>query len=300
MNELLEKFSAVEVKADNRITPADKQFCEKNQSAYENAISSYQELAFFWEDMQKTQKELLTGVAEEKYHDYLSSRKSPNISNPDIMEHIKDLHGDFIDVIVRYFTSTYKVSISAYEVKETLLPKRPDNRYWDEDKWEAYENQMQTLIVRYEDIVDQIILRLDGRSFTEQAFYELTQNCHNAAWHISSQKAEFVQKKDTLRFTGYFCSYSSYGYLYEKWELTESMKNIMKGAAHFEADAYGVYPPELPDLIGYGDSKCDIVEFSGCKKLVQIKMFKNGRVDLKFTSPEYAETFIDRYLGKVA
>ena len=64
MNELLEKFSAVEVKADNRITPADKQFCEKNQSAYEYAISSYQELAFFWEDMQKTQKELLTGIAE--------------------------------------------------------------------------------------------------------------------------------------------------------------------------------------------------------------------------------------------
>lgn len=300
MNELLEKFNAVEVKADNRISPVDKLFCEKNQAAYEAAISSYQELSFFWDDMEKTQNELLNGVEREKRHNYLDSQSKLYVSKSAINEHIMSLHGEFIRVIVGYFTSTYKVSISSCEVKETLLPEKPDSRYGMEDKWAAYENQMQTIIVRYEDIVDQIILRLGGRSFTEQAFYELTQGCHNAAWNTSAQEAKFERKKDTLRFTGYFCSFTSYSYSYDKWELTDGMKSIMRGAAHFEADAYGVYPPELSELVGYGNSNRDIVEFSGCSKLVQIKMFKNGRVDLKFTTPEYAEAFVDRYLGNVA
>lgn len=300
MNELLEKFSAVVVKADNRISPADKLFCENNQSAYEAAISSYQELSFFWDDMEKTQEELLGDNDSDTYRNYLISQGNVKISKSDIKGHIMSLHAYFIEVIVRHFTSTYKVSISTNEVKEALLPEKPESHYGMEDKWEAYENQMLTLIVRYEDVVDQIILRLDGRSFTEQAFYELTQGCHNAAWNTSAQEAKFERKKDTLRFTGYFCSFTSYSYSYDKWELTDGMKSIMRGAAHFEANTYGVYPPELSELMGYGNSNWDIVEFSGCSKLVQIRMFKNGRVDLKFTTPEYAEAFVDRYLGNVA
>lgn len=300
MNELLEKFSTVEVKADNRISVVDKLFCEKNQAAYEAAISSYQELSFFWDDMVKTQEELLGDEDSDMYYNYLISRDNVKISKSDINGHIMSLHATFIEVIVRHFTSMYKVSISMHEVKEALLPEEPDSRYGMEDKWEAYENQMLTLIVRYEDIVDQIILRLDGRSFTEQAFYELTLGCHNAAWNTIKHTAEFERKKDTLRFTGYFCSFRTYGYSCDKWELTDGMKSIMRGAAHFESDAYGVYPPELAELVGYGASNWCIVEFSGCTKLVQIKMFKNGRVDLKFTTPEYAEAFVDRYLGNVA
>ena len=295
MNALLEKFKAVEVKADNRITPADKAFCEKHQAAYEAAIGSYQELAFFWEDMVKTQKEILGEDDRRPSHDYLHSNKI-RISESDISEHIQSLHADFIGVIVNHFTSTYKVSVSTYDIKNALLPNKPEDR-WDEEKWEAYEKQMQTIIVRYEDIVDQIILRLDGRSFSEQAFYELTENCHKAAWDLNRQKPEYEQKKDTLRFSGYFCTYTDWS---GKWELTENMKKILYGALHFEADTYGEIPYYLEGLMGYAGSQLDLVELPGCKKLTQIKMFKKGRVDLKFSSPEYAEEFIDRYLGSVA
>lgn len=298
MNELFQKFSAVEVKADNRITQADKAFCEKQQAAYEAAISCYQELDFFWDDMVKTQKEILGEGDGRPSHDYLHSDKI-RISKSDISSHIQSLHADFIDVIVNHFTSAYKVSVSAYDIKNSLLPDKPGDR-WDEEKWEAYEKQMQTLIVRYADIVDQIILRLDGRSFSEQAFYELTNNCHKAAWDLNRQKPQFEQKKDTIRFTGYFCSFTGYSYCSDKWELSASMKSIMRGACHFESDSYDTFPYNLRELLGYGSSQFDLVEFSSCTKLVQIRMFKNGRVDLKFSSSEYAEEFIDRYLGRVA
>ena len=295
MNELLAKFSAVEIKADNRISPDDKQFCEKHQAAYEAAIGSYQELSFFWEDMVKMQKEILGEENSRPSHNYLRSDKV-RISGSDINDHIQSLHGEFIEVIVNHFTSTYKVSVSTYDIKGALLPEKPRD-HWDTEKWDAYEKQMQTIIIRYEDIVDQIILRLDGRSFTEQAFYELTDACHKAAWDLKRQIPEFEQKKDTLRFTGYFCSYSDWS---NKWELTDGMKKIMRAALHFETGSYDVIPPQLDELLGYSGSYYDIVELEHCTKLTQLKMFKKRRVDLKFSSSEYAEEFIDRYLGRVA
>ena len=51
---LLEKFDAVVVQADNRISETDKYFCETHQEAYEAALTSFKELGFFWEDMLKT------------------------------------------------------------------------------------------------------------------------------------------------------------------------------------------------------------------------------------------------------
>ena len=54
---LLEKFETVTIKADARITPEDKAFCEAHQAAYDAAIQSFHELAFFWADMENTQKQ---------------------------------------------------------------------------------------------------------------------------------------------------------------------------------------------------------------------------------------------------
>lgn len=36
------------------------------------------------------------------------------------------------------------------------------------------------------------------------------------------------------------------------------------------------------------------------EKVKQIKLLKNNRVDLKFRSPEYAEQFVNKYLGVVS
>ena len=57
---LLEKFDAVVVQADNRISETDKYFCETHQEAYEAALTSFKELGFFWEDMLKTQRSSTT------------------------------------------------------------------------------------------------------------------------------------------------------------------------------------------------------------------------------------------------
>ena len=54
MGDLLSKFDAVSIQADSRISPNDLLFCKKNQAAYEAAILAFQELSFYWGDMEKT------------------------------------------------------------------------------------------------------------------------------------------------------------------------------------------------------------------------------------------------------
>ena len=53
------------------------------------------------------------------------------------------------------------------------------------------------------------------------------------------------------------------------------------------------------DLFGYHEIKESVVEFPTCEKAKQIRLFKNKRVDLKFHSPQFAEQFVNKYLGLV-
>ena len=102
--ELLQKFSAVEVQAYHRITETDKDYCEQHQKAYETAISGFQELAFFWDDMNRVQREILGGSSTSVFCNYLVSDDEPSISQDLINCHIKALHINFIMNLTHYFT----------------------------------------------------------------------------------------------------------------------------------------------------------------------------------------------------
>lgn len=298
--DLLEKFGTVAVEVVNRISPADKDFCEKHQAAYETAKQAFQELAFFWEDMISAQKELLGGCSENTNHYmlYLSSkgRGSINLSAENIESHIKSLHSTFISTIVHYFNSAYNVTVPCETVEANLLPGEPD--FYNKEAWQAYHEQMQALTVRYQDVVEQIILRLDGRNFAEQAFYELAKKCHNAAWNTYQEKAEYERNKNVIRFSGYKCRCST-RYDGEEWMLQDDMKNILTGAAHFETGSYQLFPVGFSELLGWRGASVSVHEFPTCEKVLQLKMFKNGRVDLKFASETLVEEFTNKYLGAV-
>ena len=297
--ELLEKFAAVEVRADNRIAQDDKEYCERHQKAYEAAISGYKKLSSLWEKLNHAQQELLGDHDSKSFYNYLESREGPSISQVSIERHIAALHVDFIAHLVGYFNRTYNVSVDSTEVVDALLPKKPADRWRDnylEDS-EAYHKQMQSLTVRYQDVVEQIIVRLDGRSFSEQAFHELHSRCQSAAWDNHEKKPKYERKKDTIRFVGYYCRFR--GWPYDGWEVTDSMKDILRGVAHYETGLHNVFPIGFSCVTSYREIEEDVVEFPTCDKVKQMKLFKNNRVDIKFSSPKYAEEFISQYLGTV-
>lgn len=299
--DLLEKFNALTVEADTRISPSDRDFCEKHQAAYEAAIQSFRELSFFWEDMRKTQRELLAGQTDSSASDmtYLASRNGPDISANKINDHIESLHREFISNLVRQFNSTYNVSISVRDVMNRLLPQEPERSYpRNEEAIQKYHEELQSISIQYKDIVEQIIFCLDGRSFSEQAFYELAAKCHKAAWNTYQKKAQYERKKSAIRFTGYCCNVRNWRYQ-DEWELEDGMKDVLRGVAHFETGAFVVYPLGFSELLGYSRTPDNEQEFPSCKKVKRLKMFKSGRVDIYFSAEAYAEEFVNKYLGTV-
>ncbi|MCD7964322.1 MAG: hypothetical protein LUG90_00895 [Clostridiaceae bacterium] len=301
MNDLLAKFDTVEVQADRRITEADREYCTAHQKAYDAARACFQELVYIWEDLETQQSALLTGIEQESYglDTYLPSYDDLTISASKINSHIMSLHSRLINRLVQHFNRKYHVSADVSEIETHLLPEKNSEEWrYSKEKEQEYETRMLSLSLHYQDILNEIFVQLDGRDFQEQALFELKEKCHDAAWSSYDKSPKYEVKKDVLRFSGYACSYDS-GYCYERWDLRENLQQIIRGIAHYETGSFSVMPSDFTSLLNYNHSNTDLVPFPGCAKVRQLKMFKNGRVDIKFASEEFLRTFVSEYLGLV-
>ena len=297
--DLIKKMEAVEIKADNRISDADRRCCEAHQQAYHKAKTALEQMAAQWKDIFQQQREILEPFTEEKYAQdkYV---KIAHISSDDFKEKINELPAAFIDQLVGYFNRTYRVSINTCTIKEVLLPQRPDRYSYDSYKEaeKEYERRMKELLLTYKEVLEQIFIQLEGRTFAERALDEIKENCHTAAWNTYNGKAEFEVKNDTIRFAGYFCSFDQW-LSREKWSVTDSMKSILRGLSAFETGMVGSYPQNIALLLSYDDKNFSACDFTDCTKVSQLRMFKNHRVDIKFANKEFAEQFVDEYLGRI-
>lgn len=296
---LLEKFDAVKLKADDRISESDRLFCESYQKAYDTAREVLSELKYHWEAIVTTQYDALRELGDERYRN-LFIHDPLEISASKIKDQLEENHKKLIGKIVSHFCSTYHVSVSEHQVREVLLPPKPESSRWNrnEEEWRQYHATLQTMALRYELIVDQVLIQLDGRSFVERAVDELKEKCHKAAWNFYQKKPDYELKKDTLRLTSYACKYESWVGR-DRWCLHDGAKEILRGIAHFETGGFAFFPLGFSELLGYGNLEEPLHEFTTCDKIKQIRMFKNGRVDIKFTSELFAKQFTENYLGLV-
>ena len=293
--DLFAKFSAVEVVSSDRISETDKDFCERNQAAYGSAVTSYQELAFCWDAMKEAQREQV-GERDESsaYFNYLSEEPGAYLDDGEIQKHLKKLHGKFLDRIASYFEDAYGVSLDHRELQKSLLLKEPD---WDagEEEKTAFQEKMRSFLLRYRDILDRIFEQMDGRSFSEQALHQLREACGKAVWDSGNKTPRYERKKDTIKFLACFADYT-YRRGFIDWSLKSGMKAVMKAAGHFETGRCRAFPDEIEDLLN-DRNKWDVTEFEECRKLKQLKLFKNGNAYLKFASAACAEAFASEYLG---
>lgn len=296
---LLTKFDSVEIKADTRISESDRIFCEAHQAAYDSARTSLQELEFFWNDMLDQQRELLTPTGESS-ETYLVTYNGLKLSDDIIQKQIHSLHPLFICQLASHFSRTYHFSINTNDIVDNLVPQKPTDR-WVENYKELikkYTQDLDELSLRYSDVLEQIFLQTGGRAFSEQALLELKEKCHEASWITSNGTPRFEQKKSVIQLTGYACSCRSQ-YSGDIWELTDRTKNILRGIAHFETDSFNLIPASLSRALNRYDSLDNPYEFPDCKKILSLRMFKNGRVDLKFTSEAHASQFIEEYMKTI-
>ena len=64
---LLDKFSAVEVKLDTRISEEDRMVCQTHQAAYEKAREAFSSFRRKWKEFVAEQQEIMSAVATESY-----------------------------------------------------------------------------------------------------------------------------------------------------------------------------------------------------------------------------------------
>lgn len=297
--DLLQKFETVEMKADTRISESDRIFCEAHQAAYDSARTSLPELGFIWNDMLSQQRELLApaGASSETY---LVTYNGLKLSDDIIQKQIHSLHPLFICQLASYFSKTYHFSINTNDIVDNLVPQKPKDRWTDNytELVEKYTKDMDELALCYTDVLEQIFLQTGGRAFFEQALFELKEKCRQAFSNDSSKYSQYEQKKSTIQLTGYACSCRSL-YSGDVWELSDRTKDILHGIAHFETDSFDLIPGSLSRALNRYDSLGNPYEFNGCKKIQSLRMFKNGRVDLKFTSEAYASQFIEDYMKTI-
>ena len=294
---LAEKLSKIDTVADNRISDADRLYCETHQRAYESAIENLNGLMFYWECVRIEQDDIL-GDYDKDTRDYSSYILIRDFSVSKVQEKLIDSHEKFIRYIVRYFDKTYNVELDVQRVIDFLIPKKPEYDHIDRVNYDkhiaAWNIEMENLRLNFTDVLDQILIQLDGRTFVERALDEVIHNCRYHSW--DDGKPYFEVKGDTIRFRDYFCSYTDW-YSHGNWKLTGRMKSIVPALYHYETGRFGDYPYSFNRL--FRDFDCSELDFDNDNKLKTIKCFKNGRVDFKFSGKTTAAEFADKYLGWV-
>lgn len=269
-------------------------FCETQQQAYDESRRAFREIRRQWKKAIQTQKDLL-GTSSDGSLPYFGSNYRFGIT--DINRELEKLHSKFISEITGHFNTKYRMTISVGAIQEHLIPTEPDPYKCDKDTSNEYHRNLRALSLHYEDVVDQMFIQLDGLSFVERAFQELRTKCSKAA-HSYNGKPRYDSKGDTLRFGGSFCRCDD-RWGREDWSLTDEMKDILTGVAHYETNTFGRFPAGFSELLGYSDVSTSLLQFSTCRKLVHLRMFKNGRVDLKFKTAALAKEFAETYLDSL-
>ncbi len=293
--DLLNKLSSVTVSQDSRITEKDRLMCEAHQQAYDEAKKDIESLYSLWMKMKEKQEELLFEAIDSVYSRdrYINI---DGIKDYEITRKLECLPMLFIAGVSSYFSHTYRVEIDTDKIADMLLPKEPDRHDFNEKHHEEYRQKLRKMSLKYQEVLEQIFNQFDGRGFTDVAISQIKQAAHNSSWDTYDGKPKYEVKNNTIKFTGYFCSASEYS---GRFSVENKMKKVLTAAALFETGVVGQYPRSMTDSFGYSSRDCPDVYFYDCEKVVSMRMYKNGRVDLKFSTKETANQFAENYLGNV-
>lgn len=322
---LMDKFSAVEIKADNRISDADRVFCVQHQEAFDKAGPALEKIAEAIVSA-KTEQQVILGSDDSEYS-YLSpwgiyiSSERFKCDESYVYEMMKKRGERFIEKIVDYFQRKYTLKLDSDKIKENLIPAPPKEpklpwggyRNMTDDEVDAfeekldaykvelqkYENNLRAHPLRYEQIVDEIFVQLGGFSFQERAMNEFLAKCWSAAHNRWDSKEKFEIKNDSLRLDG-FCWCDPNKWMSNPvpdYKPHDELKVVLDALVHFNIGQLNRGAEWFPELFRYS-TKESLFPVNNLEKVKQIKLFKNGRVDIKFKDAVSVQEFVENYLRK--
>ncbi len=290
-----------------KIQEKDKMFCQKHQQAFDAAKKSLALLLECSEAAAAAQDEIFPDEPRYVQNVYLGN----DIADGEIVRNaIWRLPRTFIEKISMYFINEYRVPINYGAIQMDLLPTSPrendDFWNWSADRVQAeetiYLKALLDLPLHYETVIGEISRRLKGHSFEEAALADLKKDCRRYSHHPVNGSEYFRVKGDTLQLTYDFSksgSRSDGHYNWPYWELTERCRIILDGIAHYKTKSFArgnrgsdMFAP----LYGAFHAEKNLYEFPNSQCVSSIKMFKNGRVDIRFLNSVALQEFVDQYL----
>jgi len=267
---ILSKFKNFEVKHEDILSPEDRENCEKIQSIYENTLSIYKKWYDIYRENSKSNDE----------HNYYGLK----INDLSICEKIEALDNNLIWQIYNYFSSKYKVNLSPINLDKSAI------------NYNYQDSTISTIPLNYKVCVDDVLRQLNGLSFEimriKQLKKELKYACKNEysdIWNIEIKNNivnfnNFIKfSKSTIWGTYLLKSVKNFPLLELALSLFEHKKEMNLIGFKLQTDISIAYINQSIKL--------------NSQKIKSIKFFKNGRVDIKFSSPEIAREFITKWCG---
>lgn len=286
--DLLSLFGKIKVNNEEKISENDRKHCENLQNElYQtlNQLDGWYKL--FYEDIQKYKdtyriKFLINGKLDERELCYLASRSGTNYSRHEfrsfkvlneIVDNRQSAQKNFASHIIRYFNEQYSLSVEEPNF---------DN-----------ENTSITFFPNYMSYVDLVVEHLGGRSFRDTAEDELIKRFHETvhSWErhdLPDLKAKSVIFYDLFRFDSWY--YDNYKRHVLKSDGERKISSLCEGLRFYALDALEA---NINLIHGLDPDNVDITRWYPLNtgNGMEVKFFKNGRVDVRFKDASSAQDF---------
>ena len=255
--DILSKLDDIEVKNSSRISPEDQTFCEDQERNYNEFI--------------KFSNHYLGYLKENSLSN--SFYNSESLINE--MNKTRDCKkDDFISKVVSYFKNKYKVTLDSKSVQK------------------KYDTN-----INHDIIIDNIIDQMEGYNFIDKAEKEIKDEFKNCLRHdkikiknvkISIDDFFYIDSWD-LKYKTYKVSYSS----------DEKFNKLFKAMSHFLYNSNESCFKELYDVITSknNDDVFKTHDILNNNTIKTLKLYKNDKIDLEFTSSELMRKFAREYCG---
>jgi hypothetical protein len=258
---ILDKFNKIEIKNDNRISEDDKIFCEEQQKLLDDFM-----------------------VFAENYKTYLEINSFSNeifgrsvlISD---MTKQQDYKKDwFISKIVNYFIDKYKITLTYKELQ---------------DKYKTD--------VKYSNILDEIFVQLDGFNFKDKAKNEIItamkELCHNK--YSGKQYTKLNKSKIIIDNFFYVDEWNKkWGSVKVHYNSDDKFLTLFKALSQFNYGSAEYCFSNTYDIITQKENEEVFTTHTLANNgVLSLKLFKNGKIELVFSTSEYAEKFAKEYCG---
>jgi len=285
---ILENFATVEIPGRDRLAESDVQLCESHQSAYEAAVEDFKVLLEKWKAACERQRQyLMENHTEIQFSPYLRMEKQITVDS--LLRQLKNLDYVFMNQIIGVIRSRYHVTIDSEEIWQALSEPSEEQKA-DMGQTEQKENKRN--FIRYEKIIEQILLQFSGRDFHEQAVFELKSQCRKAAKNYRGEPS-YEERGNCLAFS-YGASCSEWAGS-PTWKLLDCMEKVLRGLAYYERGDF-ILPRSIAEIEQQYRLENSEFQFSDCEKIQSMKLYKNGRVDIRFRKGDFLNQFVADYL----